>query len=373
MNRKADNKDLSVLLLEPYYGGSHKSFLKGLMDKTPFDFTLMEMPARKWKWRMRLAAPMYAEELKESGRRYDRVLCSTFVDVAALRALGPLWLREVPVLTYFHENQFAYPVQSDDERDMHFALTNMTTALASDSIAFNSQYNLDTFTKGIRDILQRTPDMKPGDAAGAILSRSRVISPGVDFSEIDRVPGPDGQQQDNPGRPVVLWNHRWEHDKGPEIFFHALFELDAQGVNFSLVVLGESFERRPAVFDEAARRLAHRTIHFGYAQTRAEYARLMRLGTIAVSTSLHEFFGISVMEATRAGARPLLPRRLAYPCLFPDEYLYGEGELLTRLRRELENPRRLTQEEAASLTGPHSWESLRQEYIDWISEAEVRD
>lgn len=363
---------MSVLLLEPYFGGSHRNFLNGLMENTPFDFTLLEMPARKWKWRMRLAAPMFAEELRKTGRRHDRVLCSTFVDVAALRSLGPLWLREVPVLTYFHENQFAYPVQADDERDMHFALTNMTTALSSDSLAFNSQYNLDTFTEGVRDILRLAPDMKPGNPARAILSKSRVISPGIDFSEIDRSPEPGSQPQGDAGWPVVLWNHRWEHDKGPEEFFDALYQLDAQGVEFSLVVLGESFERRPVVFDEAAKKLSHRIKHFGYARTRAEYAQLMRLGTIAVSTSIHEFFGISVMEAARAGARPLLPRRLAYPGLFPEEYLYGDGELLARLRRELENPRRLTKAESASLTGLHSWESLRQKYIDWITEAEMQ-
>ncbi len=34
---------------------------------------------------------------------------------------------------------------------------------------------------------------------------------------------------------------------------------------------------------------------------------------VVVSTALHEFFGIGVVEAIAAGAFPLLPRRLAYP------------------------------------------------------------
>jgi len=358
--------ELSVLILEPYYGGSHRSFLDGLMRNTPFEYTLIQMPARKWKWRMRLGAPVLAEELKRGNRRYDRVLCSTFVDVAALRALGPPWLMETPVLTYFHENQFAYPVQEEYERDMHFALTNMTTAMASDSLAFNSKYNLDTFVHGIRDLCRRVPDMKLNNPAEDILSRSAVISPGQDFSEIDRATLPASLE-----RPVVLWNHRWEHDKGPEEFFSALYELDTEGPDFSLIVLGESFMRQPSVFKEARERLAHRTIHFGYAESRSEYARLLRMGTISVSTSLHEFFGISVIEATRAGARPLLPNRLSYPGLFPDEFLYDEGELLPALLRELKTPRRLTSKETILLTEQHSWENLRQRYTDWISGAET--
>ena len=368
MGLQTDIEKLRVLLLEPYFGGSHQSFLRGLMENTPFEYTLMDMPARKWKWRMRLAAPLLADELKKDTGRYDRVLCSTFVDVAALRALGPQWLGEVPVLTYFHENQFAYPVQAEDERDMHFALTNMTTALASDSLAFNSRYNLDTFIDGIRDIIRRAPDMKLQRPAERILEKARILSPGLDLSYIDRAPEPDASS--GAESPVVLWNHRWEHDKGPEEFFSTLYELDAEGVDFSLIVLGEQFERQPGVFEEARERLSHRTLHFGYAPEKAEYARLMKLATVAVSTSLHEFFGISVIEAARAGARPLLPGRLAYPGLFPEGFLYNDGELKSRLRAELRSPRRLTREESLGLTGPHTWDALRQQYIDWIAGAE---
>ena len=167
----------------------------------------------------------------------------------------------------------------------------------------------------------------------------------------------------------MVWPHRWEHDKGPEGFFNALYELDAEGADFSLIVLGEAFERRPNVFEKAKKRLGRRIIHFGYAKERAEYARLLRLGTVAVSTSLHEFFGISVLEAVRAGARPLLPRRLSYPELFPDRFLYEDNVFLDKLRMAIEKPGKLSQKEIVLLTEPHSWQSLRQRYIDWIAGA----
>ncbi len=111
MKVRTQTEKLSVLVLEPYYGGSHRSFLKGLKEHLPYRFEFMTLPARKWKWRMRLAAPYFADELRKSGKKYDRILCSTFVDVAAFRGLAPSWVCGAPVLTYFHENQFAYPVR----------------------------------------------------------------------------------------------------------------------------------------------------------------------------------------------------------------------------------------------------------------------
>ena len=58
---------------------------------------------------------------------------------------------------------------------------------------------------------------------------------------------------------------------------------------------------------------------------------------MVVSTAVHEFFGIGVIEATSAGAVPLLPDRLAYPELLKtmglegDDYLYdGSAEHLAR-------------------------------------------
>jgi glycosyltransferase involved in cell wall biosynthesis len=358
-------KDLSVLVLEPYYGGSHRSFLSGL-GRLPFEFELLTLPARKWKWRMRISAPYFAEQLHQVGKRFDRILCSTYVDVAAFRSLAPAWVREVPLLTYFHENQFAYPVQMEDERDIHFALTNMTTALVSDGLAFNSAYNLESFLDGEEELLKHSADMKLDDPSGAIRKKSRVIPPGIDFSDIDSEEKPERARA-----PVIVWNHRWEHDKNPELFFKALFDLDRDGVDFNLVVLGESFERQPPIFDEARERLSHKALHFGYASSRRDYIKWLKRGDIAVSTAGHEFFGIAVIEAVRAGCRPLLPNRLSYPELFPKEFLYENEEFAQRLKEEVLRNEQLSPEEAMRLTEPFSWDTLSLTYELWIKGAKV--
>ena len=359
------HEDIHVLVLEPYYGGSHKSFLSGLRQ-LPFTFSFMTLPARKWKWRMRLAAPYYARKLHNTGMRADRILCSTFVDVAAFRGLAPSWVNDVPLLTYFHENQFAYPLQVDDERDFHFALTNMTTALASDCLAFNSEYNLKSFLHGIEKLHKNSYDLKLDNPCNAVRGKSGVIAPGIDFSVIDTVEEPDSR-----GSPVILWNHRWEHDKNPDLFFNTLFDLDSRGIDYRLVVLGESFKEHPGVFDKAREKLAHRTLHFGYVKSRREYAKWLKQGDIVVSTAGHEFFGISVIEAVRAGCRPLLPKRLSYPELFPEEFLYDENAFAHRLKEEVLKRKGVSVNQIKKLTERFSWDTLSPVYREWIIHADA--
>jgi hypothetical protein len=65
-------KDIRILVIEPYYGGSHESFLRNIRQ-LPFKFKFMTIPPRNWKWRMRLAAPYFAEKLQKSGSRVDRI------------------------------------------------------------------------------------------------------------------------------------------------------------------------------------------------------------------------------------------------------------------------------------------------------------
>ncbi|HSH12837.1 MAG TPA: DUF3524 domain-containing protein [Desulfurivibrionaceae bacterium] len=356
-----------ILVLEPFYGGSHRAFLDGLAAQLPGELELLTMPARHWKARMRLAAPKMAEELRRrnlQGGEYRAILCSTYVDVAAFRGLATPALRTAPICTYFHENQFAYPVTTEAERDLHFAITNLTTALASDRLAFNSAHNRDTFLAGCRQLFARSADLRLDGVEEMVMGKSVILPPGQDFTTIDAAPPPAGRD----AVPVIVWNQRWEHDKNPEAFFAALFELAASGVAFRLVVLGESFRAAPPIFAEAKARLADRILHFGFADSPADYAAWLKRGDLVVSTANHEFFGIAVIEAVRAGCRPLLPQRLAYPELFPEEYLYGPGELAGRLSAALAAGR-LPDPEAHRLTERFSWSSLVESYRHFLAVA----
>ncbi len=353
-----------IVFLEPYYGGSHRTFLDGLR-KLPHDFVLHTLPANRWKWRMRLAAPFFAGQVRRGLidlTNATAIACSSFLDVAAFKGLLPLHHQHLPLHVYFHENQFAYPVQKEDPRDVHFALTNFTTALCADSLAFNSAYNLESFLNGCQQLLVNNDDMRLADYQAQIRAKSRVLPPGLDFTEIDQ--GATGRKSAQV--PIIVWNHRWEHDKDPEFFFQTLFALKAEGVSFRLIVLGESFRQRPKIFAEAQQILADKILHFGYVSSRSEYLAWLARADLVVSTARHEFFGISVLEAVRAGCCPLLPRRLAYPEFFTDEFLYDDHEFAARLRFFLEH-KRLPQQQAKDLTDPFSWQHLRKRYEEWLA------
>jgi hypothetical protein len=64
---------------------------------------------------------------------------------------------------------------------------------------------------------------------------------------------------------------------------------------------------------------------------------------VVVSTAIHEFFGVAVVEAIYGGCFPVLPDRLSYPELIPEAHqdicLYSDFDgLLARLRWALANP-----------------------------------
>jgi len=309
---------LSILAIEPYMAGSHRSFLDGLQEHSRHCLEVWGLPGRKWKWRMRASAINFAQDLGGLDRTPDLLLVSDYLDVAAFRALMPSRFAEIPILTYFHENQLTYPVQEESERDYQFVFTNITTCLASDRVLFNSDYHRESFLGALPSFLQRMPDHVPEGLVETIRSRSAIRHLGITVPSSGPEPVMSCARGTEGGKPrTVVWNHRWEYDKNPDLFFKVLFELDERGVEFSLVVLGESFKESPPIFKEAQRRLAHRLSHVGYAADRADYWRLLQEGDIVVSTALHEFFGLSVLEGIAAGCFPLLPNRLAYPELLP--------------------------------------------------------
>lgn len=142
--------------------------------------------------------------------------------------------------------------------------------------------------------------------------------------------------------PLILWNQRWEYDKYPETFLRALCLLAEEGLDFQVALAGKNYRQAATEFETARKRLGTRLVHFGYAGE-VRYAALLREADVVVSTALHEFFGIAVVEAVYCGCFPVLPRRLAYPELVPQLYheacLYEDFEgLLARLRWALAYP-----------------------------------
>ncbi len=318
---------MRILALEPYYGGSHAAFLDGWSRAGRHEWTILQLPAYKWKWRMRHAAVTFSDRVRRllsQGRRWDLLFCSDMLNLAEFLGLVPKDVRDLPGIVYFHENQLTYPVQFESERDYQFAMTNMTSALAADAVWFNSAFHRDSFLQALAAFLQRMPDHQPLDAVSRIREKSAVHPPGV------TVPVERGERKPGPLR--VLWAARWEHDKNPEDFFAALKLLKERPVRFRVSVVGAQFRETPAVFAWAREYFADRVDRWGYQPDRSEYEAALREADVFISTAAHEFFGLSAVEATLAGAYPLVPKRLAYPEVFglhegrtAGEFLY-EGD-----------------------------------------------
>jgi len=326
---------LTVLAIEPFAGGSHEAFLDGLARHSAHELRLRTLPARKWKWRMRGAALVDATG-PGALDGVDVVLASDYLDLGAWTALGGRAATDVPKAVYFHENQLTYPLVAEDERDYQFGFTNVISAMVADRAYFNSAFHMREFLAAVDPFLARMPDARPERLAPRLAAKSEALHMGVDLSPFG---GPERALERKPGRPpTIVWNHRWEWDKGPEAFFEAIRELARRGRRFRLMLLGQRFRYHPEVFDAARSDLARYISSDGFVADRSQYAARLLEADVAVSTSRHEFFGISTVEAMAAGALPLAPDALSYPALLPaacrDAYLYQDfDDLVERLDR----------------------------------------
>lgn len=323
---------MRVLLVEAYFGGSHQAWAEGYRDHSSHDVALLTLPARWWKWRMRGAAVTLAEQAA-SVARPDVVLASSMIDLALLRTLlDDIWGR-VPTVLYLHESQFTYPDSPQMEPDASYGYTNWTSALVADAVVFNSEYHRTVFFEAAWRMLRGMPDHRHEHLLDPVRSKSAVLPVGVDLSwTAERIV--------HGGSPIVLWNHRWEHDKDPETFFDAVRRLAADGLDFRLALCGESFRQVPTEFVAARADLADRIVHYGFADLDT-YRTILRSADVVVSTALQEFFGVAVVEAIAAGARPVLPNRLSYPELIPAEHHAGvlyDGDVAEAVRIALTKP-----------------------------------
>ncbi|HEV8199769.1 MAG TPA: DUF3524 domain-containing protein [Candidatus Polarisedimenticolia bacterium] len=330
MGGEAGGGRARVLFLNPFHGGSHRAFAEGWAKHSRHELTLRTLPARFWKWRMRGAALHFARQVTGPSA-YDALVVTDLMSLSDLKAL---WGEAFPpALAYFHENQLSYPLPPGEAIDYQFGFTDITTCLAARRVLFNSRFQHDAFFERLPGFLGMMPEFQPRWTIEAIRARAGVLHPGVDFGTGPDAPEPRGGDA---GAPLIIWNHRWEFDKNPAAFFAALDAALARGRDFRLALLGENFQVVPKEFEAARDRYGARVVHYGHVESRAAYLDWLRRGDIVVSTADQENFGMAVVEAIASGCLPLLPRRLAYPEVLPEEFhaacLYSDAaDLSARL------------------------------------------
>ncbi len=328
---------MKFLFMEPFFGGSHRAFASGWQTHSRHEIELLTLPDRFWKWRMRAGAMQFLAQ-KKNFDAYDGIITSDMMNLADFMALAQRPLP--PCLVYFHENQISYPPFPGKRLDESLAMINITTALAARRIVFNSRFHQRAFLSGVSKFLKQVPDGGIDDCKDELLEKSAVCYPGCQVSEHDIA-----LEDLSLKPPLIIWNHRWAYDKNPGPFFKALKILKYKKIAFQLALLGETGPAVPRAYDATRKFFKEELVTFGYATSRDVYENWLGRGSIVVSTSRQENFGISVVEAVSNGCVPVLPHRLSYPEIIPAQF-HGEvfyqnyDMLLKMLENMLLNPRR---------------------------------
>lgn len=311
---------MKILILEPFFSGSHQQWVEGYKRHSRHDVEILSLKGRHWKWRMFGGAVSLANDFMASDHEPDLLLATDMLDLTTFLSLTRSRTQGIPVAVYYHENQITYPWNgenggADAELNRQYGFINYTTALAADKVFFNSEYHQVSFLKGLKTFLKAFPDRQELQNVEIIRKKSSVLPLGMDLKPFDNY-----KKKIDSDVPVLLWNHRWEYDKNPELFFNTLFRLKSEGVRFKLIVLGESYKKSPPVFEDARQKLENEIIHFGFAESRKVYAELLHAADILPVTSNQDFFGGSAVEAIYCNCYPLLPDRLAFPEHIPEDF-----------------------------------------------------
>jgi glycosyltransferase involved in cell wall biosynthesis len=313
-----------ILLLSGYDAASHRYWRELLENQLiSFEWTQLSLPDRYFSWRIRGSGLSFAFQYKEILEQdYDALIVTSMVDLAALRGFVP-HLSSIPTLVYFHENQFAYPLkenqpdsmanQHDTQNRVSAQLTSIYTVLCADKVLFNSKYNQTTFLKGAQSLLKKLPDGVAKGLLNQVEHESQVLAVPISNNYFDQKSIKDNKVIE------ILWNHRWEYDKQPEVLFEALSLLKNSGVSFKLHCLGQSFRQVPNCFERAKKDFKDEIETWGY-QSKEKYKAILLQADIVVSTAIHDFQGLSMLEAIASGCYPVAPMRVAYP-----EYILSEN------------------------------------------------
>lgn len=327
-----------IAVVEPYLGGSHRAWAEGYAEHSQHEVEVFGLPAVHWKWRMQgghvSLAPQIEAAVAQRGP-FDAVFASSMTNLPGLLGLCRGALAGARVALYLHENQLTFPWSERDRPDLTYPMINWTSMVAADVVVWNSAYHRDEWFDALPGFLARFPDRSHADLIGAVRARSIVEPVGIDLAALNAI------EPNRRPRPLVLWNQRWEYDKGPAEFAAAITALIADGCDFDVALAGERFTDEPPEFVVLRSALGDRLVHDGYADTET-YRRLLRSADVVASTAHHEFFGIAVAEAIHAGSFPVLPRRLVYPERIPDHLrdrcLYDTADdLVEHLRWAIEH------------------------------------
>lgn len=350
-----------ILLLSAYDAQSHRYWHQQLISGLPqFEWQLLALKDRYFSWRMGGNAMSlkhhYHQQLSAD---YDVVLATSMTDLSTLLALYS-HLNPARKLLYFHENQFAYPVNNKQQGLAEMQLRSIYATMVADELLFNSAFNRDSFIHGVGAFIAKMPDGTPADLPQRLKAKTQLLP--VPIKDDAK---PSQQQTNNRKSPCleVIWNHRWEHDKGPETLLE-LLRLCQGHEQIKFHILGQQFKQTPPAMQSIIDAHSDQCLSLGYVEDRAAYLAILQRADVVLSTAQHDFQGIAMLEAVACGCLPVAPDRLVYPEYYPAENLYPsaapkqEAQAILALLLQPQN--------LATATVDLGWQKLKTLYADLL-------
>ena len=330
---------MRILLIEPYYEGSHKYWADNIVKYSSYNIQLQTMEGRFWKWRMQGASIYLASLFNKLSQEPDLIICSSMMDVSTYKSLiDSNTSQEIPIIYYCHETQFTYPFSTKDEREnenFHYGFINYKSCLAADRVLFNTDYHKSCFISALSSLLSRLPDYSLQDTIAELESKSYTSYVGIDMQKISRISGSHDRIQ----TPTLLWNNRWDEDKNPYLFLQLCKFLKKQNIEFKMVLTG-----KPGNASECStllhKEFSSNIIHSGYIDSYEKYISLLRICDVLPVCAAHDFYGISFLEAVINNVLPIMPHGKVYAEFvsvenFSNLYYYSESEFFRKVKENL--------------------------------------
>lgn len=308
----------SVLLVEPFYGGSHKQLIDLLAGETP-GCLLCCLPAKKWHWRMRTSA-LYLSQKIPYGKNYKVLFASSILNLAELVALRPDLVPMKKVL-YFHENQLVYPVRKQQDRDFQYGYNQILSCLVADVVVFNSHFNMESFLSSINSFLKLMPDYRPQGLNEIIRPKCRVVY-------FPLMP-PDQLCEASSANDL----HEQEDD----------------------------LKQKNSLSDTSVKKIS------------CVKMNVSPVSHSELSRPLHIVWAHRWLEAVQYGCYPLCPNKLVYPEIFSSPYLFSTPQqLVKKLRYFCRNPQHARKHRIMVDWRKFSWDRLKQEFYELLSPVETK-
>ncbi|XP_060112943.1 glycosyltransferase-like domain-containing protein 1 isoform X1 [Heteronotia binoei] len=363
---------MSILLIEAFYGGSHKQ-LVDLLQEDIEDCVLFTLPAKKWHWRARTAALYFMQTIPASAN-YRILFASSVLNLTELIALRPDFGKLKKVF-YFHENQLIYPVQKCQERDFQYGYNQILSCLVADIVVFNSAYNMESFLTSIGKFMKLMPDHRPKCLEESIRPKCQVLYFPVKFPDVRRfmpehklallehTPGAKGN-----GNPYPFMSLPFQEKDDKTVGLTKNNNSDMRSVHCKGQTEGcTSLQDRPHNLITTPREVnkttsSKSTSHCQREDGPCEACNLCRTpeGLEDQKKPLHIVWPHRWIEAVYCGCYPLCPKALVYPEIFPAEYLYSTPEqLFKRLLKFCKRPDIIRKHLYKGKMAQFSWAALR--------------